>query len=98
VVFQVNALIEESCFAAGRGEIKLALDRAKEASTKERSLIRFSLCFQLLVTFSDLQRLYYGRIIKAIVIHQGFCGGDLDFSSQDHRQHFIRKFYFILKQ
>ena len=41
VFFQVNALIEESCFAAGRGEIKLALDRAKEASTKERSLIRY---------------------------------------------------------
>jgi hypothetical protein len=38
--FQVNSLIEESCFAAGRGEIKMALDRAKEASTKERSLIR----------------------------------------------------------
>lgn len=37
---KVNALIEESCFAGGRGESKLALDRAKEASTKERSIIR----------------------------------------------------------
>ena len=37
---KVNELIEESCFAAGRGELKLALDRAKEASSKERSLIR----------------------------------------------------------
>lgn len=33
-------LIEESCIAASRGEIRLALDRAKEASSKERSLIR----------------------------------------------------------
>lgn len=33
-------LIEESCMAASRGEIRLALDRAKEASSKERSLIR----------------------------------------------------------
>ena len=37
---KVNELIEESCFASGRGEVKLALDRAKEASSKERSLIR----------------------------------------------------------
>ena len=37
---KVNELIEESCFASGRGEVKMALDRAKEASTKERSLIR----------------------------------------------------------
>ena len=27
-----------------RGDVKLALDRAKEASTKERSLIRWGLC------------------------------------------------------
>ena len=33
-------LIEESCMAASRGEMRLALDRAKEASSKERSLIR----------------------------------------------------------
>ena len=33
-------MIEESCFANSRGEVKLSLDRAKEASTKERSLIR----------------------------------------------------------
>lgn len=37
---KVNELIEESCFANNRGEVKMALDRAKEASTKERSLIR----------------------------------------------------------
>jgi len=36
----VTGLIEESCFAASRGDIKLSLDKAKEASTKERSLIR----------------------------------------------------------
>ena len=33
-------MIEESCFANSRGDVKLSLDRAKEASTKERSLIR----------------------------------------------------------
>ncbi|XP_076068805.1 intraflagellar transport protein 88-like protein nompB isoform X2 [Oratosquilla oratoria] len=37
---RVMELIEESCMAASRGELKLALDRAKEASSKERSLIR----------------------------------------------------------
>lgn len=37
---RVMGLIEESCLAASRGEIRLALDRAKEASSKERSLIR----------------------------------------------------------
>ena len=37
---QVNELIEESCMSNSRGELKIALDRAKEASTKERSLIR----------------------------------------------------------
>ena len=37
---KVNELIEESCFATNRGDVKIALDRAKEASTKERSLIR----------------------------------------------------------
>ena len=37
---RVMGLIEESCMAASRGEIRLALDRAKEASSKERSLIR----------------------------------------------------------
>lgn len=37
---KVNELIEESCFANGKGDVKLALDRAKEASSKERSLIR----------------------------------------------------------
>lgn len=36
----MNALIEESCFSNHRGDVKVALDRAKEASTKERSLIR----------------------------------------------------------
>ena len=40
---RVNELIEESCIAASRGENKTALDRAKEASAKERSLIRYSL-------------------------------------------------------
>lgn len=33
-------LIEESCFANSSGDMRMALDRAKEASTKERSLIR----------------------------------------------------------
>ncbi|KAK3876729.1 hypothetical protein Pcinc_018509 [Petrolisthes cinctipes] len=37
---RVMGLIEDSCMAASRGEIRLALDRAKEASSKERSLIR----------------------------------------------------------
>ncbi|XP_045130723.1 intraflagellar transport protein 88 homolog isoform X1 [Portunus trituberculatus] len=37
---RVMGLIEESCLAASRGEIRLSLDRAKEASSKERSLIR----------------------------------------------------------
>ncbi|XP_042208786.1 intraflagellar transport protein 88 homolog isoform X2 [Homarus americanus] len=37
---RVMGLIEESCMAASRNEIGLALDRAKEASSKERSLIR----------------------------------------------------------
>ena len=37
---KVNDLIEESCIAASRGEARAALDRAKEASAKERSLIR----------------------------------------------------------
>ena len=37
---KVNALVEESCLAASRRENKVALDRAKEASAKERSLIR----------------------------------------------------------
>ena len=33
-------VIEESTIAASRGENRTALDRAKEASAKERSLIR----------------------------------------------------------
>lgn len=37
---RITELIEESCLASGRGEQRLALDRAKEASSKERSLIR----------------------------------------------------------
>uniref|UniRef100_A0A0K2V4U7 Intraflagellar transport protein 88 homolog [Monodelphis domestica] n=1 Tax=Lepeophtheirus salmonis TaxID=72036 RepID=A0A0K2V4U7_LEPSM len=37
---RINSLIEESCFASSRGEKKLALERAKESSTKERSLAR----------------------------------------------------------
>ncbi|CAL4120134.1 unnamed protein product, partial [Meganyctiphanes norvegica] len=37
---RVMGLIEESCMAASRGELRLSLDRAKEASSKERSLIR----------------------------------------------------------
>ena len=37
---KVTELIEESCFANSKKDLKLALDRAKEASTKERSLIR----------------------------------------------------------
>ncbi|KAF0300600.1 Intraflagellar transport protein 88 [Amphibalanus amphitrite] len=37
---RVMALVEESCLASCRNEDKLALDRAKEASAKERTLIR----------------------------------------------------------
>ncbi|KAK8721074.1 hypothetical protein OTU49_012940 [Cherax quadricarinatus] len=37
---RVMTLIEESCTAAAKGEVRLALERAKEASSKERSLIR----------------------------------------------------------
>ena len=33
-------LIEESCLASCRNDGRLALDKAKEASTKERTLIR----------------------------------------------------------
>ena len=46
---RVNELIEESCIAASRGENKTALDRAKEASAKERSLIRYSILIIILV-------------------------------------------------
>ena len=44
VSYQVTDLIEESCLAASRGEARTALDRAKEASAKERSLIRLLQC------------------------------------------------------
>lgn len=37
---RIMELIEESCFANSSGDMRMALDRAKEASTKERSLIR----------------------------------------------------------
>lgn len=33
-------MIEESCLANSRGEFKLGLEKAKEASSKEKSLIR----------------------------------------------------------
>ncbi|KAF8569133.1 hypothetical protein P879_02769 [Paragonimus westermani] len=36
----VNQLIEESCFAAARGEITTAFEKAKEAGRKERVLVR----------------------------------------------------------
>ncbi|XP_023332128.1 intraflagellar transport protein 88 homolog [Eurytemora carolleeae] len=37
---KISLLVEESCMAASRRENKIALDRAKDASAKERSLIR----------------------------------------------------------
>ncbi|XP_071818911.1 intraflagellar transport protein 88 homolog isoform X2 [Apostichopus japonicus] len=37
---QVNDLIEESCFSNSRGELSLALEKAKEAGRKERVLVR----------------------------------------------------------
>ncbi|KAK2185541.1 hypothetical protein NP493_231g03022 [Ridgeia piscesae] len=37
---KVNELIEESCFASSRGELQLALEKAKEAGRKERMLVR----------------------------------------------------------
>ncbi|XP_064596903.1 intraflagellar transport protein 88 homolog isoform X2 [Liolophura sinensis] len=37
---KVNELIEESCFANSRGELQLALEKAKEAGRKERVLVR----------------------------------------------------------
>ena len=37
---KINEIIEESCYAASRGENRTALDRAKEASAKERNLVR----------------------------------------------------------
>ncbi|XP_071956523.1 intraflagellar transport protein 88 homolog isoform X2 [Antedon mediterranea] len=37
---QVNDLIEASCFAHSRGELGLALEKAKEAGRKERILVR----------------------------------------------------------
>ncbi|XP_067889766.1 intraflagellar transport protein 88 homolog isoform X5 [Heterodontus francisci] len=36
----VNELIEESCIANGRGDLQLALEKAKEAGRKERILVR----------------------------------------------------------
>ncbi|XP_032878628.1 intraflagellar transport protein 88 homolog [Amblyraja radiata] len=36
----VNELIEESCIANGRGDLQLALEKAKEAGRKERMLVR----------------------------------------------------------
>ncbi|XP_046992118.1 intraflagellar transport protein 88 homolog isoform X2 [Schistocerca americana] len=36
----IAVLIEESCIANNRGELRLALDKAKEASSKEQHLIR----------------------------------------------------------
>nr|DBA32669.1 TPA: hypothetical protein GDO54_000444 [Pyxicephalus adspersus] len=37
---QVNELIEESCIAKSNGDLKTALDKAKEAGRKERVLVR----------------------------------------------------------
>ncbi|MEE6472719.1 hypothetical protein FKM82_009699 [Ascaphus truei] len=37
---KVNELVEESCIASSRGDLKLALDKAKEAGRKERVLVR----------------------------------------------------------
>nr|CAD7458130.1 unnamed protein product [Timema tahoe] len=37
---RIMELIEESCLSASRGEFRVALDRAKEVSSKERALIR----------------------------------------------------------
>lgn len=37
---KVNELIEESCFASERGELQVALEKAKEAGRKERMLVR----------------------------------------------------------
>ncbi|XP_029113643.1 intraflagellar transport protein 88 homolog isoform X3 [Scleropages formosus] len=37
---KVNDLIEESCMAQSRGDMQLALDKAKEAGRKERALVR----------------------------------------------------------
>ncbi|WAR06937.1 IFT88-like protein [Mya arenaria] len=43
---KVNELIEESCFANSRGELSLALEKAKEAGRKERVLVLFNLANQ----------------------------------------------------
>ncbi|XP_053564500.1 intraflagellar transport protein 88 homolog [Bombina bombina] len=37
---KINELIEESCIANSRGDLKLALEKAKEAGRKERALVR----------------------------------------------------------
>ncbi|KAJ1113787.1 hypothetical protein NDU88_002029 [Pleurodeles waltl] len=37
---KVNELVEESCIANSRGDLKLALEKAKEAGKKERVLVR----------------------------------------------------------
>ncbi|XP_043929126.1 intraflagellar transport protein 88 homolog [Protopterus annectens] len=37
---KVNELIEESCISSSRGELRLALEKAKEAGRKERVLVR----------------------------------------------------------
>lgn len=37
---RITELIDESCLAASRQQLRQALDKAKEASSKERSLIR----------------------------------------------------------
>jgi intraflagellar transport protein 88 len=68
---RITELIEESCLASSQGEQRLALDRAKEASSKERSLIRmqeqaglsethnldltFSVCLDYIMFFKTAQ-------------------------------------------
>lgn len=37
---RITELIDESCLAASKQQLRQALDKAKEASTKERNLIR----------------------------------------------------------
>lgn len=80
---RVMGLIEDSCMAASRGEIRLALDRAKEASSKERSLIRqreqaglsdghnldltFSVCLLYRVVWSSVNFSQQNRTLNKIL-------------------------------
>jgi intraflagellar transport protein 88 len=75
-------LIEESCLASSRGEQRLALDKAKEASSKERSLIRMqeqaglSETHNLDLTFSVIQD-FTSSVTELHKPLQSFCSNGI---------------------